>query len=48
LAGHVARIRERRSAYTVLVGKPEGKTLLGRPRLTLEENINLLALELFF
>jgi hypothetical protein len=26
-AGHVARVAERRGAYRVLVGKPEGKNL---------------------
>jgi hypothetical protein len=31
-AGHVARMGERRSVYRVLVGKPEGKRPLGRPR----------------
>ena len=31
-AGHVARIVERRGAYRVLVGKPEGTRPLGRPR----------------
>jgi hypothetical protein len=31
-AGHVARIREKRNAYRILVGKPEGKRQLGRPR----------------
>jgi hypothetical protein len=30
-AGHVARI-EKRNVYRLLVGKPEGKRLLGRPR----------------
>ena len=30
-AGHVARIGERRIAYRVLVGKPEGTRPLGRP-----------------
>ena len=30
--GHVARKRERRGVYRVLVGKPEGKRPLGRPR----------------
>ena len=30
-AGHVARMGEKRGAYKVLVGKPEGKTPLGRP-----------------
>jgi len=32
-AGHVARMGEERGAYRVLVGKPEGKRPLGRPRL---------------
>jgi hypothetical protein len=32
---------ERRDAYRVLVGKPEGKRLLGRPRLRWEDNIKL-------
>jgi len=32
-AGHVARMGQRRGAYRVLVGKPEGKRPLGRPRL---------------
>ena len=31
-AGHVARMDEERGAYWVLVGKPEGKRPLGRPR----------------
>jgi hypothetical protein len=31
-AGHVARIGEKRTAYRLLVGKPEGKRPLGRPR----------------
>ena len=31
-AGHVARMGERTSLYRVLVGKPEGKRPLGRPR----------------
>ena len=31
-AGHAARMRERRGAYRVLVGKREGKRLLGNPR----------------
>jgi hypothetical protein len=31
-AGHVARMGEKRNAYGILVGKPEGKTQLGRPR----------------
>jgi len=31
-AGHVEHMRERRGVYRVLVGKPEGKRPLGRPR----------------
>jgi hypothetical protein len=31
-AGHVARMGETRNAYRILVGKPEGKRPLGRPR----------------
>jgi hypothetical protein len=31
-AGHVARMGETRNAYMILVGKPEGKRPLGRPR----------------
>jgi len=30
--GHVARAGEERGVYRVLVGKPEGKRPLGRPR----------------
>jgi hypothetical protein len=32
LAGHVARMGEDRKMYKVLVGKPEGKRPLARPR----------------
>jgi hypothetical protein len=38
-AGHVARMGEWRSAYIVLVGRPEGKRPLGRPRRTWDDNI---------
>jgi len=31
-AGHVASMKETRGAYNVLVGNPEGKRALGRPR----------------
>jgi hypothetical protein len=31
-AGHVARMRKERNAYILLVGEPEGKRRLGRPR----------------
>jgi hypothetical protein len=40
-AGHVARIGEGRGAYGVLVGRPEGKRPLGRPRRRWEDNIKL-------
>jgi len=40
-AGHVARMGERRGVYRVLVGKPEGKRLLGRPRRRWEDNIKM-------
>jgi hypothetical protein len=30
--GHVARMAEKRNTYRLLVGKPEGKRPLGRPR----------------
>jgi len=32
---------DRRGAYGVLVGKPEGKRLIGRPRRRLENNIKM-------
>jgi hypothetical protein len=32
-AGHVARMGEERGAYRILVGRPEGRRPLGRPRL---------------
>ena len=31
-AGHVARVGDSRGVYRVLMGKPDGKTPLGRPR----------------
>jgi hypothetical protein len=31
-AGHEARIEEKRNAYRVLVGRPEGMRLLGGPK----------------
>ena len=34
-------LRERRHAYRVLVGKPEGKRSLGRPRCKWEGNIRI-------
>jgi len=38
-AGHVALMGEERRVYRVLVGKPEGKRPLGRPRRRLVDNI---------
>jgi hypothetical protein len=40
-AGHVARMREERKLYKVLVGNPEGKRLLGRPRRRWENGIRM-------
>jgi hypothetical protein len=40
-AGHVARMEERRGVYRVLVGKPEGKRPLGRPRCKWEDIIKI-------
>ena len=39
--GRVARMGERRGVHRVLVGKPEGKRPLGRPRRKWEDNIKL-------
>ena len=38
-AGNVARVGEGRGVHRVLVGKPEGKRPLGRPRRRWEDNI---------
>jgi hypothetical protein len=40
-AGHVARIGEKRNAYRLMVGKPEGKRPLGRPRRRWVDNIRI-------
>jgi hypothetical protein len=40
-AGHVARIGEGKSVYGVLVGRPEGKRPLGRPKRRWEDNIKM-------
>jgi hypothetical protein len=40
-AGHVTRMGEKRNAYRRLVGKPEGKRPLGRPRSRLMDNIKI-------
>jgi hypothetical protein len=40
-ARHVARMGEKRNTYRILVGKPEGKIPLGRPRRRRVDNINI-------
>ena len=40
-AGHVAHMGEKSGVYRVLVGKPEGKKPLGRPRCRSEDNIKI-------
>jgi hypothetical protein len=40
-ARHVARMWEVRGAYNVLIGKPEGRRPLGRPRCRYEDNIKM-------
>ena len=40
-AGHVARLGEGRGVYRGLVGNPEGKRQLGRPRRRWKDNIKL-------
>jgi hypothetical protein len=40
-AGHVARRGEKRNAYRLLVGKPEGKRPLGRPIHRWVDNIRM-------
>jgi hypothetical protein len=40
-AGHVALMAAGRGVYRVLVGRPEGKRPLGRPRLRWEDNIKM-------
>jgi hypothetical protein len=41
LAGRVTRMGEKRTAYMILVGKPEGKEILGRPRCMWMDNIKM-------
>jgi hypothetical protein len=40
-AGHVARVGEGRKLYRVLVGRPEGKRPLGRPRRRWDDGIRM-------
>jgi hypothetical protein len=44
-AGHVARMGEKRNLHMLLVGKPEGKRPLGRPRRRWIDNIKMDHLE---
>jgi hypothetical protein len=44
--GHVARMGEKRNVYRFLVGKPEGKRPLGRPRRRWIDNIKMDLLEI--
>jgi hypothetical protein len=39
--GYVARMGEKRNAYRILVGKPERKRQLGRPRRMWVDNISM-------
>jgi hypothetical protein len=41
LAGHVACMGEVTGAYNILVGRPEGRRPLGRPRRRWEDNIKM-------
>jgi hypothetical protein len=40
-AGHVAQMGRKRNAYKILVGKPEGKRPLGRPRCRWVDNVKI-------
>jgi hypothetical protein len=40
-AGHVERMGETRDAYRILLGKPEGKRPLGRPKRMCVDNIKV-------
>jgi len=40
-AGHVAHMGKRRGAYRILVGSPEGRSPLGRPRRRRKDNIKM-------
>jgi hypothetical protein len=41
MGGHVARMGEKRGAYRILVGRPEGRRPLRRPRRRWENNIKM-------
>jgi hypothetical protein len=45
-AGHVARMGEERTVYRLLLGEPEGKRPLGRPRRRRRDSIRIELLEI--
>jgi hypothetical protein len=45
-AGHVSRMGEMRNAYRILVGKPEGRRPLGRPRRKWVDNMKMVLREI--
>jgi hypothetical protein len=45
-AGHVARMGDKRNVYRLLVGQPQGKRPLGRPRRSWIDNIKMDLLEI--
>jgi hypothetical protein len=47
-AGHAARMGEVRGAYNILIGRPEGRRPLGRPRRRWEDNIKIDLMEIGF
>jgi hypothetical protein len=46
--GHVARMGEVRGEYNILIGRPEGRRPLGRPRRRWEDNIKMYLREIRF
>jgi hypothetical protein len=46
IAGHAARVGDRRGTYRILVGRPEGKTAIGRPRTRWGYNIKIYLTEM--
>jgi len=41
MVGHIAGTGERRGAYKILAGRPEGRRPIGRPRCRWEDNIKM-------
>jgi hypothetical protein len=48
VAGHVARMGKKWDMYRLLVGKPEGKRPLGRPRRSWVNNIKMNLVKIAF